>query len=573
VRPDRKARGFSLTELLVVVAVILILMAVLIVGTEAIYSNAMQLRCQHRLEQIGHALQMYSSDHHGLLPKAWDMYSGKLWYQAIGAHLDNWDVLACPSVGVPPPRGSGEGGFDTSGRENVDPMLEALRWLKEKQDPAGYWNYHSDGRTTGAYKGVTGLALLTYFGFGCTDRYPPEFTGTIRKAIDYLCSPSVQQKTDADGNKGWFTVGGYKIMYTQPICTMALCAAARICQDAELKQKAREAAQLGLDYILRKRPSHGGYYYGGPGPEGMADTSICGWVYQCIAAARVTGIQPTELSWAQVDSMIDQYLEESINTQGASTYWYYPPYTSSSGSTSMTAISLTARMLCGGSSSDPTAKLQADWLTNGNRHINLIIQRDGKNNYTNYYMSLGLFRMGGDYWNRWYKGGAGAPAGYEGYPKLILKHKQPGGTDAEGNLLAFWDSDTCYPDHTNNPRVSGLDYGRTYTTCMAVLALEAAFEEHWIDASWTPTGGECSYGYNNRLGKSRKRPAADTILVMDYENWEIDHDEVEVDRNDGPEKIAARHGGRANCLLGDGRVRALRPDDVTAAMWTLEGDN
>ena len=571
-RGNRTAKAFSLTELLVVIAVILVLLSLLIVGTQAVYSNSIRLRCQHRLEQIGHALHMYAAEHRGMLPAAWDMHSGRLWYETLRAtQLDDWTILACPASEFGAPNPSTGGGTDPSGRANVEDLLEVLRWLKEKQEPSGRWSYHSDGRTTGSYKGITALALLAYFGFGCTDQYPAEFSETVRNAIQYLCSAAVQQQSDANDDMGWFVVDGYKIMYTQPICTMALAAAARICQDPTLREQARRGARMGVDYILRNSPDHGAYWYGGiPAPGGSSDTSICGWIYQCFAAARVAGVNPTESSWSEVAAMTEQYLRESINASGASTYWYVPPYTSSSGSTCMTGISLTARMLSGGKASDQRARDQAGWLTTTNRHINLIIQRDGKNNYTNYYMSLALFRMGGDYWDRWYKGGAGAPAGYEGYPKLVLKHKQSDGTNSEGKALAFWESDTCYPDHTNNQRVGGLDYGRVYTTCMAALALEAAFEEHWIDPSWTPPTGKCSYGYNNRLGRTRRTLAADTIMVMDYGNWEIDHDDVEVDKNDTVDDMAPRHSGQVNCLLGDGGVRSLYPGEVTEGMFTAE---
>ena len=57
-------RGFSLTELLVVVAVILVLVSILIIGTEAVYSRAMRLKCTHRMEQFWQACLMYASASH-----------------------------------------------------------------------------------------------------------------------------------------------------------------------------------------------------------------------------------------------------------------------------------------------------------------------------------------------------------------------------------------------------------------------------------------------------------------------------------------------------------------------------
>jgi len=111
-------RAFSLTELLVVITIILILMTLLVVGIEQIYGRAIMTKCQHRLEQIGHSIQMYSSQSHGMLPRSWDMYTGNLWYQTLGnTYLDNWNVLACPSVGEPPELAAGGGGVTGGGRE------------------------------------------------------------------------------------------------------------------------------------------------------------------------------------------------------------------------------------------------------------------------------------------------------------------------------------------------------------------------------------------------------------------------------------------------------------------------
>jgi len=574
--PDQTTRAFSLTELLVVVAVILVLIAILIVGTQAIYANSVKLQCQHRLEQIGYALKMYAAQHRDMFPAAWDMHSGRLWYEALVATtLDDWEILACPASESGPPTPSGEGGFDTSARDHVDDLLEALRWLKDQQESTGRWK-----DTKGSYHtGVTGLALLAFLGFGCTDKYPPEFSQTVRKAAEYLCSEEVQQKDNTDDKQGWFKVHGYKYMYTQPICTMALCGVARMCQGSSLKQQAAHAAQLGFDFIADRQADEGSFGYYGPldSYQGYwrGDTSLTAWALQAIAAARVAGLNPANTTWSEIDAKVDRYLQPGhcMDSLGRSSYWFNAA-NHASGGLAMTPLSLAARMLNGGKSSDAHAILQANYLMNGNRYINHAINRDGKNNYHLYYASLALYRMGGDYWTKWYKGGSGTPSGWEGYPKVVLKHKQDGGTDGEGNRTAFWEIDTCWPDACGNSAVSGTRAGgRVYTTCMAMLALEAAFEEHWIDESWTPTGGKCSYGYNNRLGTELRTPAPDTIMVMDYGNWEIDHDEIEVDRNDGPEMIATRHSGRANALMGDGRVRALHPDEISEAMFTLELDD
>ena len=582
VKQTGRKRATSLTELMVVVVVILVLLSVLLISIDSVYSSAMRLRCQHRLEQIGYALQMYASAYQDTYPKPWDMYSGQLWYQTlVRGYLDSPTILACPTVGEPPLDAEGkEGEFDTGPRDNADPLLEALFWLKDKQEKSGTykgrWSYKKEGTTTGWHSATTGLAILCFFGFGCTDRQPPEFAETLRSAVEYITSATAQQKTDASGQKGKWTVNG-KTMYTQAICVMATCAAYRMCADPGLREKARAAAQLGFDYIVDRTPYEGAFGYEGALPwyndYWRGDTSIAGWCYQAIAAARVAGLNPTNSTWAEVNAKTQRYLtDHCMDSKGRSSYWYNvaDPRASDDIGVAMTPISLTARMLNGGKPGDTLAKLQADWLVGSNRHIQRAILRDGKNNYHLYYKSLALFRMGGDYWSNWYKGGSSTPSGWTGYPDLVLKHKQPAGTDSAGNPMAFWEDDTCIADGCGNSAVSGLVVGRVFTTAIAALTLEAAFEEHWIDPSWTPAGGRCSYGYNNRLGTEHGGPAADTILVMDYGHWQIDHDTVDVESNDDESLIALRHSGKANALLGDGRVVPLTVGQIFPGMWTPE---
>ena len=55
---------------------------------------------------------------------------------------------------------------------------------------------------------------------------------------------------------------------------------------------------------------------------------------------------------------------------------------------------------------------------------------------------------------------------------------------------------------------------------------------------------------------------------MDYEGWLISRGQTDPAKNDDDSKIALRHGGRANALLGDGRVESFRASDIKAGMWT-----
>ena len=236
--------AFSLTELLVVVAVIVILMAVLVVGINNAYSRAVQIKCQHHLEQIGQALQMYVSGAHGRWPAVWNLSTGKSWFQVLAAkYVDNPMVLACPLVGDPPVVTTEGVPAQDETRELADAVWKSLRWLKSKQTIEGriptkafYWPQSS-----------TGLALLAFFGAGCTDKHPSEFADTVRLTVEYLSSSAGQYKTGPDAGK--FTQTN-ETAYNQGICTMALAAASQMVEDPDLRARARAAGQLAANWLV-----------------------------------------------------------------------------------------------------------------------------------------------------------------------------------------------------------------------------------------------------------------------------------------------------------------------------------
>ena len=105
-----------------------------------------------------------------------------------------------------------------------------------------------------------------------------------------------------------------------------------------------------------------------------------------------------------------------------------------------------------------------------------------------------------------------------------------------------------------------------YPTALTLACLEFSFADELGNVKATQKVTGLSYGYNPDLGVERRTPGADTIMVMDYV--------LSIFRKDDPKgHIAPRHGGRANALMGDGAVRALRPEEITDGMWTLEPDD
>lgn len=289
-RPSRAGRGFSLTELLVVVAVVLILIALMVVGIQSLQSHALQVKCQHQLEQIGHACAMYTSKHR-VLPESSNVATGRPWYESLTkvGYLDNPAVLLCPC-------GEQQVVQDVQQPGNIPQgTLDALRWLKKKQDPGtGAWVY--DGASYGANNAVSSLALLVFLTAGCTDAKPPEFATTVKRGAEYLV---------AQNDNGSFRRGTAETYYTEGMAVMTMCEAARRLEGAKLREGARKAAQDGVNYIANAQSATlGGFSYGGGGQ----DMSVSGWNIQAYGSGREAGLSIPQAAADKTAIMLDKCL-------------------------------------------------------------------------------------------------------------------------------------------------------------------------------------------------------------------------------------------------------------------------
>src|SRR4051812_4685947 len=70
-RQSTSKRGFTLVELLVVIAIIVILIALLLPVVIEVKRRAQELACASNLRQIGQAMTMYTNENRGYFPGCW----------------------------------------------------------------------------------------------------------------------------------------------------------------------------------------------------------------------------------------------------------------------------------------------------------------------------------------------------------------------------------------------------------------------------------------------------------------------------------------------------------------------
>jgi len=565
-------RGFTLTELLVVCAVIIILMSILIVCVDGLYAYALQVKCQHHLEQIWGACVMYASANQGMYPAAWTYGAAGgttncAWNDLLTTlrYLDDKGVIGCPATELPETSGSDIVNTGTPMNNTTTTILGALRWFKNNQQANGSWPIAdaancSDGNPTTSSQSA--MALLSFLGFGVNDTHP-EFGDCVRRGVQFLCSSAGQNKTT-----GSFSSSGSYAGYADGLATMAVCEAYRLIQDPDLKEQARAAAQLAVNRLTINVPNvanfNGGYTpYGGGTTGASCDNSVSSWCNQGVIAGHLNGLS---VSQTEIDHINNRLNTCWINPRVYSTPVGYvgstPYYMSSQHPRSywrMTAATFACRLLNGQERTDADVITQGNWLVSniaGSSYIDLASEYNLTHAYSDsfgtpagasahggvyygYYVTLGMFLMGDTagkkYWTDWAN---------VYIPNLI--NIKTVVSDTPGQEVYCWPKTLCMYCYC---------YGGTaFSTALACMALDISVAQYTPGTRYY-LAGQLSYGYNRRLGLNRGQPSPDTIAIMDYTR-------STADSSDPPSYVATRHGGKANVMFTDGHVRTMTSDEL-----------
>ena len=107
-RSNMTRSGFTLVELLVVVAILALLAAILFPVFERVRENARQTGCLSNMKQISMGILQYEQDNDEYLPTSGPQYSGGnpsppdyTWKWMIYPYVRTTDVFACPSINDP----------------------------------------------------------------------------------------------------------------------------------------------------------------------------------------------------------------------------------------------------------------------------------------------------------------------------------------------------------------------------------------------------------------------------------------------------------------------------------------
>ena len=308
------------------------------------------------------------------------------------------------------------------GSDGTEKAIEAsIRWLAENQEKSGRWNSREHGAKGNFDTGVTGLALLCFYGWGARHDEEGEYRQHVGRALDWLLSQQEQ-----NGN-----LRAKGMMYCHSIASIALCEAYGVTKDPKL----REPAERAIAYTLAAQSkTKGGWRYR---PGNDSDTSITGWQFMALHSARLAGLKVPEKHF----ELARKWFDTAGGGKHGGLYGYQGP---GKKSPAMVATGMFCRQL---DLAPPTSPKQIESA----KLIGINPMRSRTLDfYYIYYATLALYQHQGPIWDKWNE------ALKDSLPRLQRK---------TGSRTGSWDTS----------RGLAGNGGRVASTALATLSLEVYY--------------------------------------------------------------------------------------------------
>ena len=342
-----------------------------------------------------------------------------------------------------------EGGGGTQGAVNL-----GLEWLKNHQDPEGYWDCDGFEAQCKLNKcggpgyalfdpGVTGLALLAFLGAGETHK-TGNYQNVVKNGLKYL-----KQIQDPEGCFGPRTTN--RFTYNHAVAALAMAEAYALTGSPLFKQSAQNA----IDFIEKCRNPYLAWRYGVRPQDN--DTSVTGWMVMALKSAKeARGIRVPPEAFDGARAWMDKVTEPEYGKSGYTARGTgparpqdimdkFPPDKSEA----LTAVGILTRIFLG---EDPK---DSEMIRKGTELCLKVLpewdEASGSiDQYYWYYGSLAIFQVGGEAWRAW----------NSAMKTAIIDHQR-----TDGDQKGSWDPLGPW----------GREGGRVYSTAVCVMCLEVYY--------------------------------------------------------------------------------------------------
>ncbi len=310
-------------------------------------------------------------------------------------------------------------------KKQIDSSIQrAIQFLSKSQQPSGAWSFNSYGESTAA----TSLAIMSFLAAGYVPEEGP-YGDQINKGIDWVISHQADNGLVVHRKS-------HGPMYSHGISTLMLAEVTGMLK-GEREKKCRTVLERAIKLIVsaqnvpKDKRNAGGWRYNQTSKD--SDLSVTGWQLLALRAAKNIGC---DISADHIEKAV-AYVRHCRGRNNVG-FAYQP---GGAPSATRTGTGILALEICG--KHHTRDALQAgDYLLQKPLRIEEFYYYYGA-----YYCSVGMFKMGGEYWNK---------TRSTIIPQLLELQKH------DGSWLATKGSEK--------------EAGKVYSTSLAVLALAVEYQ-------------------------------------------------------------------------------------------------